>query len=127
MTHDGVRIPTTRAAWLKFIKEHGHETGGVANFAKILGTYPIKIKNAIDPLVLGGFVSMTGKPGPGNGGFKYALTSVGHRYLNENRDELEELPPAAEIPKDPFESSKPTAVPGIEPFAMGKIPGSAPS
>jgi hypothetical protein len=70
-------VPTTRAAWLKFLKEHGQESGGVSNFATILDTYPIKVKQAIDPLVLAGYITMTGKPGRG-GGFTYSLTSLGH-------------------------------------------------
>jgi hypothetical protein len=80
-------LPTTRAAWLRFLKEHGQESGGVSNFATILDTYPIKVKQAIDPLVLAGYVTMTGKPGRG-GGFTYSVTSLGHRYLNENPEEL---------------------------------------
>jgi hypothetical protein len=83
-----MNLPTTPAAWLEFIKVHGEEAGGVSNFAAILGTYPIKVKQAIDPLVLAGYVTMVGKPGPG--GYKYFLTSLGHRYLNENEDELAE-------------------------------------
>jgi hypothetical protein len=82
-------VPTTRAGWLQFLKEHGQEDGGVSNFAAILGTYPSKIKEAVDPLVLASYVTMTGKRGIG-GGFKYSLTSLGHRYLNENQDELTE-------------------------------------
>jgi hypothetical protein len=80
-----MNVPTTRAAWLQFIKEHGQEPGGVSNFASMLETYPVKVKQAIDPLVLAGYVTMTGKPGPGNGGFKYSLTSLGNRYLNGNQ------------------------------------------
>jgi hypothetical protein len=81
--------PKTRAGWLKFLREHGQEAGGVSNFAAILGTYPIKIKEAVDPLIGAGYVNMVGKPGRG-GGFKYILTSMGFRYLNENQEELDE-------------------------------------
>jgi hypothetical protein len=99
-------VPTTRAGWLKFVREHGQETGGVSNFAAILGTYPIKIKEAIDPLVEAHYVQMVGKPGRG-GSFKYILTTLGFRYLNENQEELDdeadgdasEDEPAAQAPE----------------------------
>jgi hypothetical protein len=97
-------MPTTRAGWLKFFREHGQESGGMANFATILGTYPVKVKEALDPLVGAGYVNMVGKPGRG-GGFKYILTTLGFRYLNENQEELDEEA------DDNAESNPPTRTP----------------
>jgi hypothetical protein len=74
---------------LKFLREHGQDAGGTSNLAKILSIYPIKIKEAVDPLIGAGYVQMVGKPGRG-GGFKYILTTLGFRYLNENQEELDE-------------------------------------
>jgi hypothetical protein len=109
-----MNAPTTRAGWLKFLREHGQDPGGTSNLATILGIYPIKVKEAVDPLVVTGYVQMVGKPGRG-GGFKYISTTLGFRYLNENQEELDEEADTDTEDAPDIQTPAPTPVPSSPP------------
>lgn len=86
------------------------------------------VKRYLDPLVIAKYVEMVGKPGRG-GGYTYALTTLGHRYLNEHPEELAEEDgpepelkfntpspkPAAEVRQVPARSLSPAEVSAANP------------
>lgn len=76
----------SRAWWLNVIKTHGHEGARGIGRATLVQSYVIR--DAIQQLESTGYIDIAGKTGQG---FRptYSLTTLGHRYLNENQAELE--------------------------------------
>jgi hypothetical protein len=99
-----------KAWWIAHVKEYG-SGGGISYLAEKAGTYYAKAKPAIDLLVNLKLIDMQ-KTGTT---VKYVVTSLGHRYLNENRDELE----AADVVAEPEAKSE-----SMTPVAVAQIPHS---
>jgi hypothetical protein len=93
-----------KAWWIAHVKQYG-DGGGIQYLAEKAGTYYAKAKPAIDLLVNLKLIDMQ-KAGTS---VKYTVTTLGHRYLNENRDELEDAEVVAP-PQDEPEPMQPVAV-----------------
>lgn len=71
--------------WLDLIKRFGSEGAAKFVIAENGITSYQNVKEAIDHLVLSGYAKMEGKGG--RAGYQYRLTILGHRYLEEHKDD----------------------------------------
>jgi hypothetical protein len=87
----------SKAWWIKAIKDVGMEGAVRTTLIEEYDVNGQQVKEALDHLVLGGYIVVEGKGG--RDGYRYKLTSLGNRYLNENQDEL--LPHRFEVFEPP--------------------------